>query len=82
MKFAWIDEEKAYYPVSMLCRVLGVSRAGLYAWRVRPPSLHAQQDEKLRVLVRAAYEIGRRNYGARACCASCGRRASSPRRNE
>ena len=48
----------------MLCRVLGVSRAGLYAWRLRPPSRHAQQDEKLRVLVRTAYEIGRRNYGA------------------
>ena len=28
-----IDAEKATYPVSMLCRVLKVSRSGYYAWR-------------------------------------------------
>jgi len=64
VKFAWIDEEKAYFPVAMLCRVLGVSRTGLYAWHSRPESRGAQEDVKLRVLVRAAHEIGRRTYGA------------------
>lgn len=44
--------------------MLGVSRAGLYAWKSRPESRHAQEDRKLRVLVREAYEKSRRNYGS------------------
>ena len=47
-----------------MCRILGVSRAGLYASRSRPESARAKEDAKLRVLVRAAHEIGRRTYGS------------------
>ena len=31
MKFAFIAAEKATFPVSLLCRTLGVSRPGFYA---------------------------------------------------
>jgi transposase InsO family protein len=47
-----------------MCRVLGVSRAGLYASAKRPPSKHTQEDAKLRVVVKAAFEAGRRYYGS------------------
>jgi transposase InsO family protein len=47
-----------------MCRLLGVSRAGYYAWRDRSPSEHAQRDEKLRVLVVEAHERSRRTYGS------------------
>ena len=50
--------------VTTLCRALAVSRAGFYAWRRRPESQHAQQDRRLRVLVREAHERSRRTYGS------------------
>ena len=38
MRFAFIATEKAAFPVRLLCRTLQVSRAGFYAWQVRPPA--------------------------------------------
>jgi transposase InsO family protein len=64
VKFAFIDAEKAFHPVSKLCRLLRVSRSGFYAWRDREPSKRACEDERLSVLVRASHEKGRRTYGS------------------
>ena len=64
MKFGFIDAEKASFPVSKLCAVLGVSRAGFYAWRVRPVSERRREDDRLKVLVHEAHLRGRRTYGS------------------
>jgi transposase InsO family protein len=47
-----------------MCRVLGVSRAGFYAWRERPPSTRAVQDAQIAVLARAIHDRSRRTYGS------------------
>ena len=50
--------------MKMLCGELEVSRAGYYAWRGRPQSPHAIEDDKLSVLVRSAFETSHRSYGS------------------
>ena len=64
MRFAFIDVEKASYPLRILCRVLAVSRSGYYAWRARKPSARDLEDERLRPKVVEAFETGRGTYGS------------------
>jgi putative transposase len=64
MRFAFIDVEKAMYPLRILCRVLRVSRSGYYAWRDRKPSARALEDEQLRPKVVEAFKTGRGTYGS------------------
>jgi putative transposase len=56
--------EKAEHSITILCRCLRVTRSGYYAWCRRPPSPHAKQDGRLRVLVRASFEESGRRYGS------------------
>jgi transposase InsO family protein len=64
VKFAWIQAEKATYPLTKLCRWLDVTRSGFYAWRARPESTHAREDRRLTVLVRASFEASKQRYGS------------------
>ena len=47
-----------------MCRVLGVSRSGLYAWRERPPSAAAQRREELTAEATRIHGEGRQRYGS------------------
>jgi len=47
-----------------MCRVLGVSERGYYAWGTRAPSRHAQRDAELRVAIRASHARSDATYGA------------------
>jgi len=53
------------FPIAALCRALDVSRGSFYAWRKRPPSAHQQEDERLKVAIRAAHKRTRESYGSR-----------------
>ena len=64
MKYAFIDAEKAQWPVDVQCDALGVSRSGYYAWNGRPAAPRAEQDEELVDEIKAAYEAGRGTYGS------------------
>jgi len=64
VKFAFIAAEKAGFPVRLLCRTLGVSRAGFYAWQTRPPAPHTRADERLGLEVAAIHAESRQRYGS------------------
>ncbi len=61
--FTFIEAEKAVYPVATMCRLLGVSKSGYYAWRGRPPSSHRQADAALATQIRAIHARSRGTYG-------------------
>ena len=63
MRFAFVAAEKARYPVRILCRCLGVTRSGYYAWARRPPSARALRDVHLIQRLRVVHAIHRRVYG-------------------
>jgi putative transposase len=62
--FAFVEAEKDSFPVATLCRLLGVSRSGYYAWRTRPPSARACADREFTRHIRAVHERSRGTYGA------------------
>ena len=63
MRFAFIAAEKARYPVRLLCRCLGVTRSGFYAWQRRPPSRRSREDGLLTRRLRLIHAVNRRTYG-------------------
>jgi putative transposase len=56
---------RSQFPVEVMSRLLGVSRSGFYAWLSRPLSKRAQEDERLKVAIKAAHQRTRETYGAR-----------------
>jgi putative transposase len=62
--FEFIDAEKASYPVSVLCKVLKVSRSGYYHWKNRPLSKKSQQDAALSQRIREIHHRSRKTYGS------------------
>ena len=62
--YRFVEREKANHPVVTLCRVLGVSPSGYWAWRQRQPSSRARADERLVQLIRAVHQASRGTYGA------------------
>jgi putative transposase len=51
------------FPVPLMCRVLGVTASGYYAWLSRPVSKGKRDDERLAVEIRAAHKRTRETYG-------------------
>ena len=64
MRFDLIDRAKKDFPVQRLCRVLGVSQSGYFAWAARPPSLRQRQDMVLLAHVRSAFTMSNGTYGS------------------
>jgi len=64
VKYACIVQHRAEFAVTLMCRVLAVSRAGFYAWLQRAPSGRTQTDARLRVRIRVIHAESRRSYGS------------------
>ena len=50
-----MSANQATLPISTMARVLGVSKAGFYAWLRRPASGHAQADAALLKRIRTVH---------------------------
>ena len=59
-----IEAQKARNSVPAMCRLLGVSRSGYYAWRKRPPSQRARFDAVLMQKIETIHRNSRATYGA------------------
>jgi transposase InsO family protein len=76
----WADSRK--YTIAFMCRELGVSRAGYYAWRTAAPSQRALDDAALIVIMKDLHDRGHGNPGVRrlhAGLAAAGHRVSRKR---
>lgn len=67
MKFAaiadWVESEE--FPIDFMCRELGVSRSGYYAWRGRSESERAAVDGEITAVIRFLFGALRGNPGVR-----------------
>lgn len=58
-----ISAERASFPVSLMCEVLGVSRSGFNAWATRAPSDRALSDAWLTEKIKQIHKSNRGVYG-------------------
>ena len=59
-----MSEHQAVYRIRVMCRVLGVSASGYYAWEQREPSARARANEQLLERIRTIHSKSRSTYGA------------------
>ncbi len=64
MTFGFIEAEKASFPISRMCRVLGVSQSGFFAWQDRPACRRQQQDMVYLAHIRTAFALSNGTYGS------------------
>jgi transposase InsO family protein len=64
MKYRFIEKYQNRYPIEQQCGVLGVSRSGYYAWRVRQKKGQANPHQALIEHIRRIHAKSRRTYGS------------------
>lgn len=64
MSFAFIEAEKASFPIQRMCHVLGVSQSGFFAWRDRPACHRQRQDMIHLAHIRTAFALSNGTYGS------------------
>jgi len=65
VRFRFIQQYAGEFRIPLMCQVLGVSRAGYYAWRKRNPSRRELANQVLRRLIRLRHKEHRSVYGYR-----------------
>lgn len=60
-----IKKNVSYFPVRMMCRMLGVSSSGYYAWCDRPVSVRAQENAVLTGKIKAIFDEEKSRPGAK-----------------
>lgn len=63
MRYEFIERHRRQFRVKSMCRVLGVSKAGFYAWSGRGVSARRQQDLVLLEQIRQVHAANHEAYG-------------------
>ena len=64
MRFRLIDAAKKEFPVQRLCKVLGVSQSGYFAWKDRPACRRQHEDMVVLAHIRSAFALSNATYGS------------------
>jgi putative transposase len=64
MKYPFIFEHMPFYPIRLMCRVLGVTKSGFLRWRSHPTCRHAERDATLRQAIVSIHAQHRSVYGS------------------
>jgi putative transposase len=65
VKYALIVHYEGEFSISLMCRVLSVSRSGYYSWKKRKLSKRQQRREQFELLIKDTYEDFLSRYGSR-----------------
>jgi len=65
VKYAWIEENRDEFEVTMMCQLLDVSRSGLYAAARRAPSARQRANDRVLAEIRQRQRRHRGRYGRR-----------------
>ena len=61
--YRFVERQRTAFPVRTMCRVLGVSPSGYWAWVKRPPSARTLGDARLTTTIRQIHVASRGTYG-------------------
>jgi len=65
VKYAFIKSHRTTFSVSLMCKVMEVTRSAFYDWLNRPESARSREDRQLGKKVKKIHEKSRETYGTR-----------------
>lgn len=74
MKYAWITEYGARYPIALMCETLDVSKSGYYDSLERKPSPRAERRQRIHAAVREVHAQSHGVYGSHKIARELARR--------
>lgn len=64
MKYQFLEQNKHQFPLVVMCKVLGVSESGFYAWRKREACQRQREDAQLTQEIRQVFDRHQGRYGS------------------
>jgi putative transposase len=64
VKYQFIAAHREEFEITVMCRVLAVSRSGYYAWRQRPASPREMANQALSQQIKTIHQQSRQTYGS------------------
>ncbi len=64
MRYAWIQQHRDSFPITLMCQVLNVAKSGFYKWRSAKPSPRAQRGQRIRAAVEQVHQQSNGIYGS------------------